>query len=154
MSIDKTFENEFKFNDDRGPNDLTKVIDNYEQLLKDSDDKIIDQLKKTEELKTKVFNAENETALIKATGINSPEMRDLSDRLKKAEEEINTLKNFTNDVIINNVINKHIARHKQGMKTFGKTIQDNNRPPKEWISEAQQEAMDFIVYLEKLDKTL
>lgn len=78
----------------------------------------------------------------------------LQERLRKAGEEINQLKNFTNDEIVNNVIKKHIARHKQGMETFGKTIQDNKRPPKEWISEAQQEAMDFIVYLEKLDKTL
>ena len=78
----------------------------------------------------------------------------LQDRLRKAGEEIKQLKNFTNDEIVNNVINKHIARHKQGMETFGKTIQDNNRPPKEWINEAQQEAMDFIVYLEKLDKTI
>jgi len=78
----------------------------------------------------------------------------LQERLRKAGKEINELKNFTNDEIVNNIIKKHIARHKQGMETFGKTIQDNKRPPKEWISEAQQEAMDFIVYLEKLDKTL
>ena len=51
--------------EDRGPLDLTRQID---------------------ELKQKVHDAELETSLVKAIGINSPEM-------KAAKEEINDLKN-------------------------------------------------------------
>ena len=51
--------------EDRGPLDLTRQID---------------------ELKQKVHDAELETSLVKAIGINSPEMR-------AAKEEINDLKN-------------------------------------------------------------
>ena len=51
--------------DDRGPLDLTRQVD---------------------DLKQKVHDAELETSLVKAVGMNSPEM-------KAAKEEINELKN-------------------------------------------------------------
>ena len=60
--------------------------------------------------------------------------------------------NITTDPIVNNVIKKIVARHKQGMKKFGKTMADNNRPLKDWVKEAQEESLDFIHYLEKLLK--
>ena len=56
--------------EDRGPLDLNRQID---------------------ELKQKVHDAELETSLVKAIGINSPEM-------KAAKEEINTLKNKIADL--------------------------------------------------------
>ena len=57
--------------DDRGPLDLTRQIGELQC--------------ENEGLKTKVHDAELETSLIKAIGMNSPEM-------KAAQAEINTLK--------------------------------------------------------------
>ena len=59
-------------NDDRGPLDLTRQIGELQCEIAG--------------LKTKVHDAELETSLVKAIGINSPEM-------KAAKEEINDLKN-------------------------------------------------------------
>ena len=59
---------------------------------------------------------------------------------------------ITNDPVVNRVINKIIKRHKQGMKKFGKTMAENQRPLNEWVKEAQEESLDFIHYLEKLLK--
>ena len=56
---------------------------------------------------------------------------------------------ITSDPIVNQVIAKHIERHKQGMENFGITMKDNNKPFKEWVKDAQQESMDQILYLEK-----
>ena len=58
--------------DDRGPLDLTRQIGELQC--------------ENEGLKNKVHDAELETSLVKAIGINSPEM-------KAAKEEINDLKN-------------------------------------------------------------
>ena len=58
--------------DDRGPLDLTRQIGELQCEIAG--------------LKTKVHDAELETSLVKAIGINSPEM-------KAAKEEINDLKN-------------------------------------------------------------
>ncbi len=58
--------------DDRGPLDLTRQIGELQCEIAG--------------LKTKVHDAELETSLVKAIGINSPEMR-------AAKEEINELKN-------------------------------------------------------------
>ena len=58
--------------DDRGPLDLTRQIGELQCEIA--------------VLKTKVHDAELETSLVKAIGINSPEM-------KAAKEEINDLKN-------------------------------------------------------------
>ena len=57
-----------------------------EKVKKEADQLMVEKLKEIEDLKIEVQNAEVETALIKATGMNSPEM-------KAAKEEINDLKN-------------------------------------------------------------
>ena len=57
--------------------------------------------------------------------------------------------NITSDPIVNKVIAKHIKRHNEGMANFGKTMADNNKPFKDWVKDAQEESMDFILYLEK-----
>ena len=62
--------------DDRGPLDLTRQIGELQCEIAG--------------LKTKVHDAELETSLVKAIGINSPEM-------KAAKEEINALKNKVAD---------------------------------------------------------
>ena len=59
----------------------------YEELIKEKDDRgSLDLTRQIDELKQKVHDAELETSLVKAIGINSPEM-------KAAKEEINDLKN-------------------------------------------------------------
>ena len=65
------YENIVKKKDDRGPSDLTRQIGELQC--------------ENAGLKTKVHDAELETSLVKAIGINSPEM-------KAAKAEINTLK--------------------------------------------------------------
>jgi hypothetical protein len=35
------------------------------------------------------------------------------------------------------------------MARFGKTMSENNKPYKDWVKDAQEESMDFILYLEK-----
>jgi len=61
-----------KLKDDRGPLDLTRQIGELQCEIAG--------------LKTKIHDAELETSLVKAVGMNSPEM-------KAAKEEINELKN-------------------------------------------------------------
>ena len=57
--------------------------------------------------------------------------------------------NITSDPIVNKIIAKHIKRHNEGMVNFGKTMANNNKPFQEWVKDAQEESMDFILYLEK-----
>jgi len=62
-------------------------VPKYEELIKEKDDRgPLDLTRQIDELKQKVHDAELETSLVKAIGINSPEMR-------AAKEEINDLKN-------------------------------------------------------------
>ena len=66
-----------KLKDDRGPLDLTRQIGELQCEIAG--------------LKTKIHDAELETSLVKAVGMNSPEM-------KAAKEEINNLKNKMADL--------------------------------------------------------
>ena len=68
----------------------------------------------------------------------------LKTKLKQAIEG-----NITTDPIVNRIIRKHVKRHKEGMARFGKTMSENNKPYKDWVKDAQEESMDFILYLEK-----
>ena len=71
----------------------------------------------------------------------------LKDKLEEAVKG-----NITSDPIVNRIIRKHIERHQEGMKNFGITMQDNDKPLKDWVLDAQQESMDHILYLEKILK--
>ena len=71
------YERKYVPKDDRGPLDLTRQIGELQCEI--------------EGLKTKVHDAELETSLVKAVGMNSPEM-------KTAKEEINELKNKIADL--------------------------------------------------------
>ena len=79
--------------EDRGPLDLTRVIDDYEKLLKDSDAKMMKKLGEIEALKKEIAlqkeraqASELETSLVKGTGMNSPEMLSAKKKIQEVEE--------------------------------------------------------------------
>ena len=55
----------------------------------------------------------------------------------------------TPDKLVKKVMNKMALRGNQGMIKFGNTMEDAKKTKKEWLIEAQQEALDMAVYLEK-----
>ena len=58
------------------------------------------------------------------------------------------------DSIVESVINQFKQRSEVGINKYGTTLDRNDLSTLEWIKEAQQEAMDFCLYLEKLHKEL
>jgi len=61
---------------------------------------------------------------------------------------------YTKDKIVNSIIEQFISRSNVGVTKYGTTLEENNLQPLEWIEHAKQEAMDFILYLEKLKSTI
>jgi len=57
---------------------------------------------------------------------------------------------MSKDKIVAQVIAKFEERSKAGIKKYGTTLQENNLSFEQWINHAQEEAMDFVLYLEKL----
>ena len=58
------------------------------------------------------------------------------------------------DTIVESVINQFRERSEVGIKKYGVTLDREDLSSLEWINHAQQEAMDFVLYLEKLKQTL
>jgi len=58
------------------------------------------------------------------------------------------------DSILSQVLIDHIKRHEAGQKKYGGSMDDNHKPVVAWIKDAKEEAMDFVVYLTKLEKLL
>jgi hypothetical protein len=54
------------------------------------------------------------------------------------------------DKIVESVISKFQDRSNVGIQKYGTTLDRNDLTHLEWINHAQEEAMDFILYLEKL----
>ena len=54
------------------------------------------------------------------------------------------------DSIVESVINQFKERSKVGIEKYGVTLDRTDLNFLDWINHAQQEAMDFILYLEKL----
>jgi hypothetical protein len=60
----------------------------------------------------------------------------------------------TEDKIVESVVNSFLQRSEVGIKKYGTTLNRNDLSTLEWIEHAQQEAMDMILYLEKLKTEL
>lgn len=58
------------------------------------------------------------------------------------------------DTIVESVINQFRERSEVGIKKYGVTLDRTDLSSLDWINHAQQEAMDFVLYLEKLKQTL
>jgi hypothetical protein len=56
----------------------------------------------------------------------------------------------TEDPIVNAVLEKFKNRSDAGMKKYGVTMERTDIDTLGWIKHAQEEAMDFILYLERL----
>lgn len=54
------------------------------------------------------------------------------------------------DPIVEKVIDKFRSRSRDGIVKYGTTLEDNPDGFYKWIQHAQEEAMDFILYLEKI----
>lgn len=54
--------------------------------------------------------------------------------------------------IVESVVSNFRARSKVGIEKYGTTLHDNPDGFYTWIQHAQEEAMDFILYLEKIKK--
>jgi hypothetical protein len=58
------------------------------------------------------------------------------------------------DSIVKSVIRQFKERSDVGIQKYGVTLDRNDLSTLEWINHAQQEAMDFVLYLEKLKHEL
>lgn len=58
------------------------------------------------------------------------------------------------DSIVESVINQFKQRSEAGINKYGTTLDRNDLSTLEWIEHAKQEAMDFVLYLEKLKQEL
>ena len=55
-----------------------------------------------------------------------------------------------NDKIVINVIESFKKRSEIGIKKYNTTLERNDLSTLEWLQHAQEEAMDFVLYLERL----
>lgn len=56
------------------------------------------------------------------------------------------------DLIVQSIIDKFNQRSEVGIKKYGTTLDKNLLTFDEWITHAQEEAMDLVLYLEKIKK--
>jgi len=55
-----------------------------------------------------------------------------------------------NDKIILSVLESFKKRSETGIKKYNTTLERNDLSTLEWLQHAQEEAMDFVLYLERL----
>ncbi len=58
------------------------------------------------------------------------------------------------DKIVESVIKRFNERSEVGIRKYNTTLERNDLTPLEWLNHAQEEAMDFVLYLERLRKEL
>jgi hypothetical protein len=66
------------------------------------------------------------------------------------EPQVLEFPKLTEDSIVNNVIESFIGRSNVGLAKYGTNLDRKDLSFLDWLNHAQQEAMDFVLYLEKL----
>lgn len=61
---------------------------------------------------------------------------------------------FTPDSIVDSILNKFVDRAEMGFKKYSNTLDRKDLSQVEWINHAQEEAMDLILYLERLKQDI
>ena len=61
---------------------------------------------------------------------------------------------YTKDTLIMDLLHRYAKRSEIGIAEHGKTMVEADKPVDQWIEDAQEEAWDKIVYLEKLKRIL
>lgn len=56
------------------------------------------------------------------------------------------------DSVVQSVINKFKQRSEVGIKKYNTTLDREDLTKNDWINHAQEEAMDLILYLEKIKR--
>jgi hypothetical protein len=69
---------------------------------------------------------------------------------KQFELHEETSETYLKDSIVESVINQFKQRSEGGIKKYNTTLDRTDLSTLDWIEHAKQEAMDFILYLEKL----
>ena len=57
---------------------------------------------------------------------------------------------MTPDEIVRSVLKRFNARSKVGIEKYSTTLERSDLNTLEWLTHAQDEAMDFVLYLERL----
>ena len=70
--------------------------------------------------------------------------------IEQFEMHEETSETYLKDSIVESVINQFKQRSEVGIKKYNTTLDRNDLGTLDWIEHAKQEAMDFILYLEKL----
>ena len=84
----------------------------------------------------------------------TPTNRVLNRNISDDIENHTPFEKSTNDSIVNAIILKFIDRSEMGYKKYGVTLDRTDLSLKDWIRHAQEELMDGILYLEKINNTL
>jgi hypothetical protein len=58
------------------------------------------------------------------------------------------------DKIVESVLMQFLNRSKRGIEKYGVTLDREDLTTLDWLNHAQEEAMDFVLYLEKLKQEL
>ena len=64
--------------------------------------------------------------------------------------KLKNLKMNMKDKIVELIINKFKERSEVGIKKYKTTLERTDLTTLEWLQHAQEEAMDFVLYLERL----
>ena len=57
---------------------------------------------------------------------------------------------FIPDSIVDSILNKFVDRAEMGFKKYSNTLDREDLSRVEWINHAQEEAMDFLLYIQKI----
>ena len=131
--------------EDRGELDLTLLLEQHKkeiwewkqkeaQWIRDKNQlegnkKIIEELSsKIVELGKKIRDAEGETSIVKAVGLNSPEMKSLQARVKRLDDSLaNALEINEDHQRYNGKLQKRLTEVEEDNKKLAKQIEDINK---------------------------
>ena len=101
-----------------------------------------------EEIKKAIKEREYEIQIDKNNLTFNDKIKDGSENSSVTSSDVNENFSYVDDSIVNRVIQKFINRSVVGKEKYGKTLDREDLNFNDWITHAQEELMDGILYLE------
>ena len=76
------------------------------------------------------------------------------EKTENAGKDEKTVFATTEDTVVNSIIQQFAERSRVGLAKYGTTLDREDLDILDWIEHSKQEAMDFVLYLEKLKRVI
>ena len=137
---------------------ISSYIERFTSMFQSNSNRIIpptfprSKVRWTPYLHRKSYSVSIRQAEVQPPPLSTQEEKDGKTENAGKDEKIVSV--TTEDTVVNSIIQQFAERSRVGLAKYGTTLDREDLDILDWIEHSKQEAMDFVLYLEKLKRVI